>query len=268
MSEKLQVGGGVSPPKPNIVQEVLVAAYRRLVRHPEDVELVRAVTRANPRTVVVVTGSAVAPWGWLEEPAAVLYTFYAGMEGGRALARLLWGEVSPSGKLPFTIPADPADLPPFDPAAAEVEYGPFHGYTKLDHEGRAPLLPFGHGLSYGRFAYDELRVLEPRLGADDRLEVEVRVTNAGEHRGAEVAQLYVGFPAGDEARPRRLLRGFEKLELEPGASRVVRFEVPVASLAIWDETRQGWRVPPGPHRVQVGGSSDPAALRVASFEIA
>lgn len=239
-----------------------------LALRSEDVALVRAVAEANARTVVVVTGSAVAPWGWLEEPAAVLFTFYAGMEGGRALARLLWGEVSPSGKLPFTIPARPEDLPAFDPRAERVEYGPFHGYTKLDHEGRAPLLPFGHGLSYARFAYERLRVLTPVVGTGDVVQVEVRLVNEGQRRGAEVVQLYVGFPPGDEARPRRLLRGFEKVELSPGASTTVCFEVPVASLAIWDESTRAWRVPPGPHRVQVGGSSDPAMLLEDGFEVA
>lgn len=234
---------------------------------PATVALIAAVTEANPRTVVVVSGSAVAPWGWLPRPAAVLMTFYAGMEGGRALARLLWGEVSPSGKLPFTIPADPADLPPFDPAADTVEYGPFHGYTKLDHEQRPALLPFGHGLSYTRFGYDQLRVHRATLGPHDTLEVQVRVTNEGARRGAEVVQLYVGFPPGDPERPRRLLRGFDKIMLEPGASQRVRLSVPVARLACWDEAARDWRVPPGPHRVLVGGSSDPAALLAAPFEI-
>lgn len=233
----------------------------------DDVALVEAVCRANASTVVVVTGSAVAPWGWLERPAAVLYTFYSGMEGGRALARLLFGDVSPSGKLPFTIPAHPDELPDFDPRAEQVEYGPLHGYTKVEHEGRTPLLPFGHGLSYTRFAYDEPSIAERRVGPDDVLRVEVRLRNTGEREGAEVAQLYVAFPPGDEGRPRRLLRGFEKVVLAPGASTTIRLEVPVASLAIWDEAEARWRVRPGPHRVHVGGSSELAAQVMASFEV-
>ncbi|MCX4244951.1 beta-glucosidase [Paraliomyxa miuraensis] len=231
-----------------------------------DVALVRAVASAQPRTVVVVIGSAVAPWGWLEDPGAVLYVFYAGMEGGHALARLLLGEVSPSGKLPFAIPADPADLPPFDPYAEQVEYGPWHGYARLDHFERPALLPFGFGLSYTTFAYDHLRVTTPVVGPLQPLQVEVRVRNAGERPGAEVVQLYVGFPQAVIERPRKLLRGFEKVMLEPGQARRVRFEVPWEALAYWDQTERTWRVEAVTHEVHVGGSSEPDALLTGRFE--
>ncbi|MCA9709666.1 MAG: glycoside hydrolase family 3 C-terminal domain-containing protein, partial [Myxococcales bacterium] len=232
-----------------------------------DVALVRAVCRANPRTVVVVVGSAVAPWGWLEQPAAVLYTFYAGMEGGRALARLLLGEVSPSGKLPFAIPADPADLPPFDPQAEHVEYGLWHGQTKLDVEGRPALLPLGHGLSYTTFGYEDLRVLTPALREGDPLRVEVRVENRGARAGAEVVQLYVGVPGSAVERPVKQLRGFDKIWLQPGESRRVRLQVPYEGLAYWDPARPGWRVETTGHEVMVGGSSEAAMRLRAPFEV-
>lgn len=232
-----------------------------------DVALIQAVTRAQPRTVVVVMGSAVAPWGWLERPGAVLYTFYAGMEGGRALARLLLGEVSPSGKLPFSIPADPADLPPFDPDAEHVEYGPWHGYTKLEHEHAEAILPFGFGLSYTTFAYDHLRVQTPVVGPLQPLVVEVRVRNTGPRPGAEVVQLYVGFPRARIERPVKLLRGFEKVALGPDEARRVRFEVPWEALAYWDEDADDWAVEAVPHEVHVGGSSQPQALLTARFDV-
>lgn len=236
-----------------------------LALRADDVALVEAVSRAQPRTVVVVVGSAVAPWGWLERPGAVLYTFYAGMEGGHALARLLLGEVCPSGKLPFAIPADPADLPAFDPLAEVVEYGPWHGYTKLDHERRPALLPFGFGLSYTTFAYDHLRVSTPLVGPRQPLGVEVRVRNTGAREGAEVVQLYVGFPHARVERPVKLLRGFEKVTLAPGQARRVRFEVPHEDLAHWDPETAAWRVEPVEHEVLVGGSSEPSALLVGRF---
>lgn len=234
--------------------------------HPEDVALVRAVAQAQPRTVVVVIGSAVAPWGWLEVPGAVLYVFYAGMEGGHALARLLLGEVSPSGKLPFAIPADPADLPPFDPWAERVDYGPWHGYTQLDCTQRPALLPFGFGLSYTTFAYDHLRVMTPVVGPLQPLQVEVRVRNTGERTGAEVVQLYVGFPHAAIERPRKLLRGFEKVSLAPGQARRIQFEVPWEDLAYWDEAEREWRVEAVTHEVHVGGSSEPESLLTGRFD--
>ncbi len=233
---------------------------------PRDVELVRAVSGANPRTVVVVVGSAVAPWGWLEEPAAVLYTFYAGMESGAALARLLWGEANPCGKLPFTIPADPADLPPFDPFAARIEYGSYHGYTALDRQRRPALLPFGHGLSYTRFAYRELEVTPARLDPGGTLEVTATVENTGDRAGAEVAQLYVGFSRSAVERPVKLLRGFEKVRLEPGRSQRVRFAVPASQLAYYDDAAHTWRAERVRHEVFVGGSSQALSLE-GSFEI-
>lgn len=234
---------------------------------PRDVALVRATVRANPRTVVVVMGSAVAPWGWLEEPAAVLYTFYPGMEGGRALARLLFGDVSPSGKLPFAIPAAPWDLPPFDPRAEHVEYGPRHGYTKLDAEGRPALLPFGYGLSYTTFVIDQLRVITPTLRRGDPLRVEVRVRNTGSRAGAEVVQLYLGVPGSAYERPVKLLRGFEKVWLEPQEIRRVTFEIPAQGLAYWDEREHAWRVEATTHEVYVGNSAKTAMEQRASFEV-
>ncbi|MEM9458950.1 MAG: glycoside hydrolase family 3 N-terminal domain-containing protein [Myxococcota bacterium] len=238
-----------------------------LALRPRDVALVRAVVRANPRTVVVVMGSAVAPWGWLEEPGAVLYTFYPGMEGGRALARLLFGDVTPSGKLPFAIPVAPWDLPPFDPRAEHVEYGPRHGYTKLDAEERPALLPFGYGLSYTTFAIDQLRVVTPTLRRGESLRVEVRVRNTGARAGAEVVQLYLGVPGSVHERPVKLLRGFEKVWLSPGQIRRVTVEVPAQGLAYWDERAHAWRVEATTHEVYVGNSADAAMDQRASFEV-
>jgi beta-glucosidase len=137
-----------------------------------------AAASGKPVVVVIVAGSAVVPDGWQDRAGAILQTFYSGMEGGHALADLLLGRVSPSGKLPFTVLARPEDYPFFDPFADEIGYGPYHGYTLADRTGTEPLYPFGHGLSYASFRYRALRVRR----AGDALAVTVDVTNEGRVR--------------------------------------------------------------------------------------
>ncbi len=226
---------------------------------PSQVALIRAVASANPRTlVIVVAGSAVLMHEWIDAVPAVLQTFYAGMEGGSALANLLTGVISPSGKLPFTVARDPADYPPFDKDANAIAYGPLHGYTLFESIGAEPLFPFGFGLSYTRFAYAEPDAL--RVGDDINCSITVR--NTGSMAGREVAQLYVGFPA-TVSRPHKLLRGFSSVVLEPGEARRVEFSVSLTDLSWWDEAGHRWRVEPGRYKIHFGGDCATAeAIRV------
>ncbi len=219
---------------------------------PEQVALVRAIASANPRTiVVVVSGSAVLMNEWIDDVAAVLQTFYSGMEGGRALAELIFGDQSPSGKLPFTVPRSAGDLPLFDKNATSIEYGPYHGYTLMEKTGRAPAFAFGFGLSYTRFAYRALKMRRAR----DTIEVQVSVINAGDVEADEIAQLYVGFPGRVVDRPAKLLRGFERVRLKPGAMRAICFSVPIATLRYYDPVAHEWRLETGAHVIYAGGSS-------------
>lgn len=208
----------------------------------------------KPVVVVLVAGSAVLVEGWRQGTAAILQTFYAGMEGGTALARLLFGEVTPSGKLPFTVARAAEDYPFFDIDADAIEYGPLHGYTLLEQRGVAARYPFGHGLSYARFSY---RALRARRGPGG-LQASVAVRNDGTVAADEVAQLYVGFPGRLVERPRKLLRGFRRVRLEPGETRVVHFAVADADLMYWDPGARDWRLEPGEHRITAGGSSQDA----------
>jgi beta-glucosidase len=219
---------------------------------PEQIALVRAVASANPRTIVVViSGSAVMMNEWIDGVAAVLQTFYCGMEGGRALAELLFGDQSPSGKLPFTTPQAAGDLPFFDKNAKSIEYGPYHGYTLLEKTGHTPAFAFGFGLSYTRFAYRALNVRRAR----QTIEAQVSVVNAGGVEADEIAQLYVGFPGRVVDRPRKLLRGFERVRLRPGETRAIRFSVPIKSLRYYDHVARAWRLESGAHVIYAGGSS-------------
>jgi beta-glucosidase len=233
-----------------------------------DRELILAATAENPRTVVVlVGGSAITVEGWRERAAAILMAFYPGEQGGTAIARVLTGEVNPSGKLPFTVPRDPSQLPPFDNESDEVEYGYYHGYTLVEKKGWEPRYPFGYGLGYSSFAYSGLALDAPRVGEDGALSAEVDVTNTGSREGEEVVQLYVGFPAAKVDRPLKLLRGFEKVALGAGETKRVRLAVRARDLAYWDVGSRSWKVERATYTVLVGPSSRAADLLSASFDV-
>ncbi len=228
-----------------------------LALSPDQVRLIEAACAANPKTIVVVmAGSAVIMEDWRGQAGAILQTFYSGMEGGRALARLIAGLAVPSGKLPFTVPRSADDLPHFDKDADQITYGPYHGYTLFDRDGTQPAYPFGHGLSYSRFSYRALTAW--RQG--EEIAVTVSVTNDGDWRCDEVVQVYVGFPGEEAVRPRKLLRGFRRITITPGETLSVRIAVPLDSLAWYDPSTRVWRHERGLYTVFAGGSSDEAAL--------
>ncbi|MFX1553723.1 MAG: glycoside hydrolase family 3 protein [Promethearchaeota archaeon] len=158
--------------------------------HREDIELIKAVASENEKCVVVlIGGSAITMEEWKTEVPAILMAWYSGVEGGTALAKILFGDINPSGKIPFTIPKDPKNLPFFDKNADEIEYGYYHGYTLFDKEGYGPAFPFGYGLSYTTFNYSNLEV-ETK---EDKIIATVDVKNDGNVAGDEVIQLYIGF---------------------------------------------------------------------------
>lgn len=210
-----------------------------------------AAATGTPVIVVLVAGSAVLVERWRARVAAILQTFYAGMEGGTALARLLFGDVSPSGRLPFTVARDAAHYPYFDREADRIEYGYWHGYAKLEHDGIAPRYPFGHGLAYTRFGYRALKLRR----SGDRLEASIAVSNLGASAADEVVQLYVGFPGTVQPRPAKTLKAFRRVALAPGETRIVRLDVSIDSLRYRDSVAHDWRLEPGEHRVMIGGSS-------------
>lgn len=238
---------------------------RMKLRLPDaQIALIRAVAEANPNTIVViVSGSAIISADWAGNVAAILQTFYSGMEGGRALAQLLFGEINPSGKLPFTVAETEDDYPFFDKDADEIEYGPLHGYTLLERSQKSAQFAFGHGLSYTSFDYRGLKLRRTDTG----IEAEVSVRNTGQVAGDEVVQLYVGFPGHSVERPAKLMRGFERVRLTPGQSKPVRFEIPDADLKYWNEAGASWEIERGEHRVLVGGSSLDKDLLQASITV-
>ena len=241
-----------------------VGGDRASLELPADqVALIRAVAEANPRTIVaVMAGSAVIVEDWRDTAAAILMLWYPGMEGGRALAEILYGDTNPSGKLPFVVPRRAADLPVFDRAAQRIEYDLWHGYRKLEREGIAPAYPFGYGLSYTHYRYADLALEAERLGPEDTLCVRVEVANEGVCAGEEVVQLYVGAIGSAVARAPKELKAFTRVALAPGERKRVRLEVPAHALAYYDERQATFVVEPLEYEVFVGRHSlDEEGLR-------
>ncbi len=220
-------------------------------------QLISSVAAANPKTIVVLhTGSAVT-MPWLNQVAGVMEGWYSGQEVGNALAAVLFGDVSPSGKLPVTFPASLNDVPAHTTAqwpgnGSQVQYseGVDVGYRWYDAKNIAPLFPFGYGLSYTTFSFSDLQV--GALGSGGA-PVTATVTNTGGRAGAEVAQLYVGDPAST-GEPAHQLRGFQRVDLQPGQSQTVHFTVSAHDLAHWVDP-SGWTTTPGTYQVLVGDSS-------------
>ena len=204
--------------------------------------LIRAVAAANPRTVVVLNAGAPVAMPWVDAVPGIVLAYYPGMENGNAVAALLLGEANPSGKLPVTFPARLEDTPAFVnyPGGREVRYGEgvFVGYRHYDARDVTPLFPFGHGLSYTTFAYSELRVPKTTQ-AGGPVHVSVTVKNTGDRPGKEVVQLYVRDVAASVARPPKELKRFAKIELQPGESQVVGFELDDRALVVLRSHPQG-----------------------------
>ena len=212
-------------------------------------ELVKAVFAANPRTIVVLmsAGPLTVPWLKTNVPA-LLQAWWPGEEGGHAIADVLFGDVNPAGRLPHTVYASEAQVPPL------TEYDISKGFTYMYVKG-APLYPFGHGLSYTSFAYSGLRLSNSKIKTDGTVTVSVEITNTGQRAGDEVAQLYVHALASSVVRPVKELRGFQRLTLQPGEKRTVTFTLPAAKLAFWDEKTHAFLVEPGAFELMVGASS-------------
>lgn len=229
----------------------------RLGLPDNQVELLRAVAAVNRRVVVVLAnGSAVSVTGWRDLAPAILETWLGGQAGGSAVADLLLGVRSPSGKLTETIPHRIEDTPAFGNFPGEagvVRYGEgvLVGYRWYDTRAMDVAYPFGHGLSYTTFAYDGLTA--SAVGTD--VAVRVTITNTGPVAGAEVVQVYVRDPEASVLRPTRELKAFTKVFLEPGESREVSFDLVARDLSYWHPGLHRWVVEGGEIVVEVGASS-------------
>lgn len=237
----------------------------------EDNALVEAVAAANPKTIVVLkTGSAVL-MPWIDHVAAVLEAWYPGEEDGNAVADVLFGDVNPSGKLPITFPMQVSDQPAQVTENLKVEYkeGLFVGYHHYDAFQVKPLFPFGFGLSYTTFKYDNIVVTPAHASFTQNgsqvIGVDFDITNTGGVAGAEVAQVYVGKPIlpGGLKDPPDWLKGFQKVDLKPSEKGHVHIDLDARAFAYWDVTTHAWKIATGTYKILVGFSSRDIRLQSA-----
>jgi beta-glucosidase len=254
----------------------------------EQIELINETVKKNPKTIIIlINGSPISMDGWLENVPAVLEAWYPGMEGGNAIANIIFGDVNPSGKLPVTFPKSLVDSPAHesyktypgiktwnDIKEGDVEVedeqirikyghgdkvhydeGVFVGYRHFDTKNIEPLFPFGHGLSYTNFKYDNLKISKEAVSGDENFTVSVDISNSGNRAGAEVAQLYVQDVESSVERPLKELKGFNKVKLEPGAKETISFELGKKDLSFYDIKSGSWIAEKGQFNILVGSSS-------------
>ena len=234
---------------------------RTHMRMPEGQDaLIAAVAAANPKTVVVLHNGSPVEMPWICQVPAVLEAYLGGQAVGLATVRVLTGNVNPSGHLAETFPLRLEDNPSYlffggEPAGTDYREGIFVGYRYYDKKNMEVLFPFGHGLSYTTFAFENLVLSADRIKDTDSLKVTFTLRNTGNRAGKAVPQLYVGALGGDILRPVRELKGFDKVALAPGESRKITLELDKRSFAVWNTEIHDWFVESGEYGIWVGDSS-------------
>ncbi len=227
-------------------------------------ELIRQISSVNKNTIVVITsGGSVDMTQWIDSIPGVIEAWYPGQEGGTALAQILFGEYSPSGKLPVSFERqweDNATFASYYPkkGTKQVEYseGLFLGYRHFDRGGPKPLFPFGYGLSYTTFAYQNLKVSPETGNLNQSVTVSFDLENTGHYASAEVAEVYVRNGHSLAPRPIKELKGFARIELKPGESRQVSVALDRRAFSYYDLRKKDWSADPGSFGILVGSASD------------
>lgn len=221
--------------------------------HREEIALLKAVGSVNENVIaVLIGGNMIMIDEWKDSVSAILAAYYPGMEGGTALGEILYGDVNPSGKLPFVIPRKESDLPQVDWDAGQQYYEYFHGYRKLEKEGIEPEVPFGFGLSYSSFEVSQMKAWVK----EDTLYVCCDLKNTGGMEGEEVLQMYVGFSNSQVERPVKTLRGFKRVHLQSSEKRNIIISCPVSELEWYNEETNAFELEHMEYEVYIGTSSD------------
>lgn len=240
---------------------------RTTISLDSETELIEMVSSKYDKTIVFLRTAGASTIPWIDQVDAVFQVWYPGQEEGNAEAALLFGDVNPSGKLPVTFGKDREDFP----ASTEGEFpgidevvnyseGIFVGYRYFDHFGTDILFPFGHGLSYTNFSYNDLSFSTEKLSGNDTLEVSYTITNIGNRDGAEISQLYISDVEASLERPVKELKGFNKSFLKPGESEICQLYVSKRDLAFWDEDKDCWKAENGAFEIFIGSSSQDIRL--------
>ena len=230
--------------------------------HQRDIDLIRGIKGICKNTAVSIVGSsAILIDEWEADVPAVLFSFYSGMEGGNALADILFGDACPGGKLPYTVAMSEDDYPFFDPDCTYAEYEYYHGYCKMEKEDRKVLYPFGYGLSYTTFETDE-----PKIEIfHDTAKITVNLKNTGDVAGAEVLQLYAGWEGSAVDRPVKVLRDFARVTLSPGETKQVSLSFTKKSMSYFDEEKDEFVEENIGYIAYIGNCSCKEALHQISF---
>jgi beta-glucosidase len=237
-------------------------------------ELIQKIVAANPRTIAVMLGTPAEMDAWVGKVPAVLQAWYMGMEGGNALAGVLFGDVNPSGKLPCSIAKRLEDSPahalgeyPGTNGVVVYKEGLLVGYRWFDTKKIEPQFPFGYGLSYTTFKYSNLTMVAKGDGIRTIVTAQFEVENTGSRAGAEVAQLYIHDKNSDLMRPEKELKGFQRVFLQPGETKVVSIPLDQTAFSYYDPARKSWVVQKDDFKILVGGSSRDIQLRT-DFKLA
>ncbi len=222
-------------------------------------ELIETICKLNKNTVVVLNTGSPCEMPWVEDAKAILQCWFPGQEFGNSLADILLGKINPSGKLPTTFPKKLSDTPayptyPGKDMQMDYEEGLFIGYRWYDKESIEPLFPFGHGLSYTTFEYSNLRAMPPK-GNSSVAAFEVDITNTGDIAGKEVLQGYITVNGSQIERPQKELKKFEKISLESGETKKVKFELSEKDLSFWSIENNTWQVEPAEYTFSIGASA-------------
>ena len=239
---------------------------RTHMRMPDNqVELIEAVAKVNPNTVVLLYNGSPVEMPWADSVSGIVEGYLGGQNVGSASRAVLWGHVSPCGRLPETIPYRLEDTPCYltyggEGNTAVYSEGLFVGYRWYTSKKQPVRYPFGFGLSYTDFTYSNLRLSADAIADSETVTVSVDVTNAGRMAGKEVVQLYVAPPKADVIRPIRELKGFEKIELAPGETKTVTMTLDKRAFAYWNTEIHDWHVVTGEYGIQIARNADDVVL--------
>lgn len=236
----------------------------------EQDELIRRILQVNKNAVVVIlSGAPTDMTAWIDDAKAVIQTWYNGIEGGRALAEVIFGDKNPSGKLPVSFPRKLEDSPAHKlgefPGGENVKYGEgiYVGYRYFSTYGVKPLFSFGHGKSYTEFKYEDLLITSAEKDDDVEITLKFKVSNIGERAGAEVSQIYINDEVASVKRPNIELKGFSKIYLNQGESKGIEIKLNKKALSFYDTEKKKWVAETGRYNIFVGSASDDIRLKNA-----
>jgi beta-glucosidase len=236
--------------------------------HKQDEDLIHAVAKETNRLIVVLeAGAAITLESWKDKAQAIVMAWYPGMEGGNAIADLLFGDVNFSGKLPITFHKSKDQLPYFDNRVDFIDYDYYHGYRMFEKKNMEPAYAFGHGLCYTSYKYDNLRLSKKSIPKTGSIVAKVDVKNTGEVAGEEIVQIYVGYNGSKVDRSVKDLKGFTRVALKPSEKKTVTVEIKAKDLAYYNESANAWEVEEIEYTLYAGPSSRKEDLLEQTFRV-